>query len=45
MGEKPLTVLLDGVIIKPQGAPTLARESDKREPIQPTLDMFEELDS
>lgn len=45
VGEKPLTVLLDGVIIKPQGAPTLARESDKREPIQPTLDMFEELDS
>lgn len=44
VGKKPLTVLLDGVIIKPQGAPTLAPESDKREPIQPTLDMFEQLD-
>lgn len=45
VGKKPLTVLLDGLIIKPQGAPTLAPESDKREPIQPTLDMFEELNS
>lgn len=45
VGKKPLAVLLDGVIIKPQGAPTLAPESDKREPIQPTLDMFEELNS
>lgn len=45
VGKKPLTVLLDDVIIKPQGAPTLAPESDKREPIQPTLDMFEELNS
>lgn len=45
VGKKPLTVLLDGVIIKPKGAPTLAPESDKREPIQPTLDMFEELNS
>lgn len=45
VGKKLLTVLLEGVIIKPQGAPTLAPESDKREPIQPTLDMFEELNS
>lgn len=45
VGKKPLTVLLDGIIIKPHGAPTLAPESDKREPIQPTLDMFEELNS
>lgn len=45
VGKKPLAVLLDGVIIKPPGAPTLAPESDKREPIQPTLDMFEELNS
>lgn len=45
VGKKPLAVLLDGVIIKPQGAPTLAPESDKREPIQPTLDMFEKLNS
>lgn len=43
VGKKLLTVLLEGVIIKPKGAPTLAPESDKREPIQPTLDMFEEL--
>ena len=43
VGKKPLTVLLDGVMVKSQGAPTLAPESDKREPIQPTLDMFEEL--
>lgn len=45
VGKKPLTALLDGVIVKPQGAPTLAPESDKREPIQPTLNMFEELNS
>lgn len=45
VGKKPLTALLDDVIIKPQGAPTLAPESDKREPIQPTLDMFEKLNS
>jgi hypothetical protein len=45
VGKRPLTVLLDDVIIKPRGAPTLAPESDKREPIQPTLDMFEELNS
>jgi hypothetical protein len=45
VGKKPLAVLLDGVIVKPQGAPTLAPENDKREPIQPTLDMFEELNS
>lgn len=45
VGKKPLTVLLEGVILKPKGAPTLAPESDKREPIQPTLDMFEELNS
>lgn len=45
VGKKPLTVLLDGVIVKPQGAPTLAPESDRREPIQPTLGMFEELNS
>lgn len=45
VGKRLLKVLLDGVIIKPQGAPTLVPESDKREPIQPTLDMFEELNS
>lgn len=43
VGKKPLAVLLDGVMIKAQGAPTLAPESDKREPIQPTLYMFDEL--
>lgn len=45
VGKRPLTVLLGDVIIKPQGAPTLAPESDEREPIQPTLDMFDELTS
>lgn len=43
VGKRPLAVTLDGVIVKPKGAPTLALESDKREAIQPTIDMFDEL--
>ena len=45
VGKKPLAVTLDGIIIKPKGAPTLALESDKQEAIQPTIDMFDELNS
>lgn len=43
VGKRPLAVTLDGIIVKPKGAPTLALESDKREAIQPTTDMFDEL--
>lgn len=43
VGKRPLAVTLDGIIVKPKGAPTLALESDKREAIQPTIDMFDEL--
>lgn len=45
VGKKPLAATLDELIIKPKGAPTLAPESDKREAIQPTIDMFDELNS
>ena len=45
VGKKPLAVTLDGIIIKPKGAPTLAPESDKREAIEPTTDMFDELNT
>lgn len=45
VGKKPLAAALDGLIIKPQGLPTLAPESDKREALSPTIDDFEELNS
>ena len=45
VGKRPLAVTLDELITKPKGAPTLAPESDKREAIQPTIDMFEELNT
>lgn len=45
VGKKPLAATLDGLIVKPQGLPTLAPESDKREEISPTIDDFEELNS
>lgn len=45
VGKKPLAVILDGLIVKPQGLPTLAPESDKREELSPTIDDFEELNS
>lgn len=45
VGKRPLAATLDGIIIKPKGAPTLALESDIREAIQPTIDMFDELNS
>lgn len=45
VGKKPLTVLLDGLIVKPKGLPTLAPETDKREELSPTIDDFEELNS
>lgn len=45
VGKKPLAATLDGLIVKPQGLPTLAPESDKREELSPTIDDFEELNS
>lgn len=45
VGKKPLAATLYGLIVKPQGLPTLAPESDKREALGPTIDDFEELNS
>lgn len=45
VGRKPLAATLDGLIVKPQGLPTLAPESDKREALSSTIDDFEELNS
>lgn len=45
VGKKPLALTLDGIIVKLKGAPTLTPESDKREAIQPTTDMFDELNT
>lgn len=45
VGKKLLAATLDGLIVKPQGLPTLAPESDKREELSPTIDDFEELNS
>lgn len=42
VGKKALAVSLGNILVKPKGAPTLALESDKREAIQPTIDMFDE---
>lgn len=44
VGKKTLAETLDGLIVKPQGLPTLAPESDKREELRPAIDDFEELD-
>lgn len=45
VGKKALSMNLGDIIVKPKGAPTLALESDKREALQPTIDMFDELNS
>lgn len=45
VGKKPLAATLDGLIVKPQGLPTLAPESDKREELSPAIDDFDELNS
>lgn len=45
VGKKALAVSLGDIIVKPKGAPTLALESDKREALQPTIDMFDELNT
>lgn len=44
VGKKPLAAALDGLIVKPQGLPTLAPESDRREELSPAIDDFDELD-
>lgn len=43
VGKKPLAATLDGLIVKQQGLPTLAPESDRREELGPTIGDFEEL--
>ena len=43
VGKKRLALLLDGNIVKPAGAPTLAKESDKREAINSVMDDFKEI--
>lgn len=45
VGKKALAINLGDIITKPKGAPTLALESDKREAIQPTIDMFDEINT
>lgn len=45
VGKKALAVSLGDILVKSKGAPTLALESDKRESIQPTIDMFDELNN
>lgn len=43
VGKRPLAVTLDGILIKPSGAPTLALEEDPREAITPTIDLFDKV--
>lgn len=45
VGKKALSVSLGDILVKPKGAPTLALESDKREALQPTIDMFDEINT
>ena len=45
VGKKALAIKLGDLIKKPKGAPTLALESDKREALQPTIDMFDEINT
>ena len=45
VGKKLLAATRDGLIVTPQGLPTLAPESDKREALSPTNDELEELTS
>ena len=45
VGKKALAVSLGDILEKPKGAPTLALESDKREALQPTIDMFDEINT
>lgn len=45
VGKKALAMNLGDIIAKPKGAPTLALESDKREALQPAIDMFDELNT
>ena len=42
-GKKMLSAILEGVITKPQGLPTLAPASDKREALGSVVDEFNEL--
>ena len=43
VGKRPLAVTLDGILIKPSGAPTLAVEEDPREAITSTIDLFDKV--
>lgn len=45
VGKKALSMNLGDIIVKLKGAPTLALESDKREALQPTIDIFDELNT
>jgi len=42
VGKSQLIKILDGLIIKPHGEPTLVKDSDKRDEINPLDDMFKE---
>ena len=42
MGKKRMEEVLGGLIVKPQGKPTLVPENDKRAPINMTNNEFEE---
>lgn len=44
VGAKELTRILDGILVKPQGRPTLAPETDKRPEYQPEESLLKEFD-
>jgi hypothetical protein len=40
VGKKEFPIIMDGLVIKPQGSPTLVDESDKRQPFSSAKDDF-----